>query len=80
MAHTWKIAFDSGLGTQASSDLITGHVAYHFFQDRSQQEAEAVESYGDVLDFKDTSDIFDFLAFTQSDIADVLEVDPSTLF
>jgi putative toxin-antitoxin system antitoxin component (TIGR02293 family) len=33
-----------------------------------------------VLDFKDTSVLFDFLEFTQADISELLEVDPSTLF
>jgi putative toxin-antitoxin system antitoxin component (TIGR02293 family) len=32
------------------------------------------------LDFKDTSALVDYLEFTQADVAEVLEVDPSTLF
>ena len=80
MAHTWRISFDPTRDAETASEVTTGYEAYHFFQDRSEGVSEAVEQYGNMLDFKDTSDIFEYLAFTQADIAEVLEVDPSTLF
>lgn len=80
MAHTWKIAFEAGRSPSGSSDLVTGREPYHFFQARVQDASEPEESYGEVLDFKETAEIFDYLEFTQADIAEILEVDPSTLF
>lgn len=76
MTHTWKISFGE------SNDQIfeTGQKPYYFFQESPAVVAEPVEAYSASLDFKETSVLFDFLEYTQSDIADLLEVDPSTLF
>src|SRR5690606_7098675 len=42
---------------------------------------EPREEYGGVvLDFQETGEFFDFLDFTTHDIAEVMEIDPSTLF
>ncbi|MBN7813629.1 DUF2384 domain-containing protein [Algoriphagus sp. H41] len=62
--------------------LETGVKPYHFF---SQQQLEASDTarapYGGIeLDFQETSSFFDFLDFTSHDIAEVMEIDPSTLF
>ncbi len=78
MGKTWKINLPEGEAVQ----LSTGVNAYHFF---SEQLLEAQDtpraSYGDlVLDFQETSSFFDFLDFTTHDIAEVMEIDPSTLF
>lgn len=76
MAHTWKISF----GGQDSDTLLTGQKPYHFFNDSPIVANEPEVLYGEMLDFKDTSVLFDFLEFTQADISELLEVDPSTLF
>lgn len=76
MTHTWKISF----GESNDQILETGKKPYHFFQDSPAVVNEPVEAYSSSLDFKETSALFDFLEYTQSDIADLLEVDPSTLF
>ncbi len=76
MTHTWKISF----GGQASDTLVTFQQPYHFFNDSPIVANEPEVLYGEVLDFKDTSVLFDFLEFTQADISELLEVDPSTLF
>lgn len=76
MMHSWKISF-AGLGDQT---LETGQKPYYFFQDSPALVGEAVETYAASLDFKETAILFDFLDFTQADISELLEVDPSTLF
>ena len=78
MEKAWKINLPDGGAIQ----IKAGVKPYHFF---SQQQLEASDTarapYGDVaLDFQDTSSFFDFLDFTTHDIAEVMEIDPSTLF
>lgn len=79
MTHTWKIT----MGGLDADSLVTGQKPYHFFKDIPFTPLlvnEPAAIYGEVLDFKDTSELFDYLEFTQADVAEVLEVDPSTLF
>jgi putative toxin-antitoxin system antitoxin component (TIGR02293 family) len=76
MGHTWKIT----LGDEDLDSLVTGQKPYHFFQEMPLTVSEPAVMYGEVLDFKDTAELFDYLEFTQADVAEVLEVDPSTLF
>jgi putative toxin-antitoxin system antitoxin component (TIGR02293 family) len=79
MTHTWKIT----MGGLDADSLVTGQKPYHFFKDilfTPLLVNEPAAIYGEVLDFKDTSALFDYLEFTQADVAEVLEVDPSTLF
>jgi putative toxin-antitoxin system antitoxin component (TIGR02293 family) len=76
MGHRWKIT----IGDQDLDSLVTGQKPFHFFQEMPLSVSEPSVMYGEVLDFKDTSELFDYLAFTQADVAEVLEVDPSTLF
>ncbi len=76
MSQTWKIRFS----TDTSEVIETGALPYHFFKDTISTVNEPREPYGAVLDFHETSQFFDFLDFTTSDIAEVMEVDPSTLF
>lgn len=76
MTHIWKISF----GEANDQIFETGQKPYYFFQESPAVVNEPVEAYGASLDFKETSLLFDFLEYTQSDIADLLEVDPSTLF
>ena len=76
MSQTWKIRFSS-----ANPAVVeTGIGTYHFFQEAALAVNEPRESYGAVLDFHETGQFFDFLDFTTNDIAEVMEVDPSTLF
>ncbi len=77
MGHTWKIS----LPESGSTDLETGLRPYHFFTSQVTQVQEPREPYGGVvLDFQETGEFFDFLDFTTHDIAEVMEIDPSTLF
>ena len=41
---------------------------------------EEISLYGKTIDFNTTQPLFDFLGFSQQDIAEMMEVDPSTLF
>lgn len=77
MGQTWKINFPGSGATQ----LETGVRPYHFFTAQVSQFQEPMEPYGGmVLDFQETNSFFDFLDFTTHDIAEVMEIDPSTLF
>jgi putative toxin-antitoxin system antitoxin component (TIGR02293 family) len=76
MTYTWKISFGGG----ADQILEIGQKPYYFFRDSPEVVHEAVEAYSPSLDFKETAILFDFLDFTQADISELLEVDPSTLF
>ncbi len=53
---------------------------YHFFHEPESRIEEASAVYEHPLGFADTKPLFDYLGFSQADIAEVLEVDPSTLF
>lgn len=76
MSQIWKIRF-----SESSPEVIkTGIRPYHFFQDSPSLVNESRESYGAVLDFHETGQFFEFLDFTTHDIAEVMEIDPSTLF
>ncbi len=77
MSQTWKINFPGS----ASAHLETGTQPYHFFSHQVSQVEEPRAPYGGVvLDFQETGSFFDFLDFTTHDIAEVMEIDPSTLF
>ena len=76
MSQTWKIRFS----TDSPEVIETGIRPYHFFQESLSLVNEPRESYGTVLDFHETGQFFDYLDFTTNDIAEVMEVDPSTLF
>lgn len=52
----------------------------YFYSDPKSQLKEEVGSYRKTIDFKTTYPLFDFLGFSQQDIAEMMEVDPSTLF
>lgn len=76
MTHTWKISF----GKEGDAAVRTGHEAYYFFQDSEAMVSEPQAAYGAALDFHETAELFEYLSFTQQDVAEVMEVDPSTLF
>ena len=77
MSNTWKIRFDE----QRTEELETGSRGYHFFSQSPSIVAEQRAQYGEaVLDFHETGSFFDYLDFTSQDVAELLEVDPSTLF
>lgn len=76
MSQTWKIRFT----TSDPTTIETGLNTYHFFQESLSLVNEPKETYNLALDFHETSQFFDFLDFTTNDIAEVMEVDPSTLF
>lgn len=76
MSHTWKIRFSG----QNPEVIETGIRPYYFFKDILPTVNEPIEPYVVVLDFHETSQFFDYLNFTTQDIAEVMEVDPSTLF
>ncbi|MDR7128428.1 putative toxin-antitoxin system antitoxin component (TIGR02293 family) [Algoriphagus sp. 4150] len=75
MTHTWKIS----LGEKESEIIRTGNDSYYFFQEAISMVSEPSEAYGVAVSFHDTGELFDFLDFTQQDVSEMLEVDPSTL-
>ncbi len=75
MTHTWKISF----GEAAAETIRTGNDSYYFFQEAIAMVSEPAALYDVAVSFHDTGEIFDFLDYTQQDISDMLEVDPSTL-
>lgn len=76
MRHLWKISSNKS----ESAGIDTGHTPYHFFKDSESIVNEPAEIYGESLGYSDTDPLFGFLEYTQADVAEVLEVDPSTLF
>tara|TARA_R110002020_G_scaffold451951_1_gene666204 strand:- start:48 stop:515 length:468 start_codon:yes stop_codon:yes gene_type:complete len=75
MTHTWKISF----GEAGAETILTGHDSYYFFQEVFSTVSEPAAVYDVSVTFHDTGEIFDFLDFTQQDVSEMLEVDPSTL-
>ncbi|RAI95017.1 antitoxin Xre/MbcA/ParS toxin-binding domain-containing protein [Algoriphagus yeomjeoni] len=75
MTHTWKISF----GEAGAKTIHTGNDSYYFFQEAISMASEPAAVYDLAVTFQDTGEIFDFLDFTQQDVSDMLEVDPSTL-
>lgn len=79
MGMTWKIRFDA----ERTEVITLAPKDYHFFlPDPTMEVVEkpAVVYGGRALDFHETSVLFEFLDYTNQDIAELLEVDPSTLF
>ncbi|MHA7129567.1 antitoxin Xre/MbcA/ParS toxin-binding domain-containing protein [Algoriphagus namhaensis] len=76
MKHSWKIA----IGESDSQEIGTGETPYYFFQPEGDVVSEPAEVYGESLVYSDTDALFGFLEYTHADVAEVLEVDPSTLF
>ncbi|REG83515.1 MbcA/ParS/Xre antitoxin family protein [Algoriphagus antarcticus] len=75
MTHTWKISF----GEAGAEAIRTGNDSYYFFQEVISMVSEPAAVYDVAVSFQDTGEIFDFLEFTQQDVSEMLEVDPSTL-
>ncbi|SFU07338.1 Protein of unknown function [Algoriphagus locisalis] len=75
MTHTWKISF----GEAGAESIRTGNDSYYFFQETVSMVSEPAAVYDLAVSFHDTGEIFDFLDFTQQDVSEMLEVDPSTL-
>jgi putative toxin-antitoxin system antitoxin component (TIGR02293 family) len=75
MTHTWKISF----GEAAAEAIRTGSDSYYFFQEAISMVSEPEAVYNITVSFHDTGELFDFLDFTQQDVSEMLEVDPSTL-
>jgi putative toxin-antitoxin system antitoxin component (TIGR02293 family) len=77
MAAVWKIRWDE----QRTESIEIPPKAYHFFNETTAIVDESQANYGEAtLDFHETSLIFDYLDFNSAEIAELLEVDPSTLF
>lgn len=75
MTHTWKISF----GEAGAESIHTGNNSYYFLQETLSTVSEPLAVYDVAVSFHDTGEIFDFLDFTQQDVSEMLEVDPSTL-
>src|SRR5690606_7542802 len=75
MTHTWKISF----GEAEAKVIHTGNDSYYFFKDSISIVGEPAAFYNVAVSFHDTGEIFDFLDFSQQDVSEMLEVDPSTL-
>lgn len=75
MTHTWKISF----GEEEAETVRTGSDSYYFFQQTISSVSEPAAVYNVAVSYHDTGELFDFLDFTQQDVSEMLEVDPSTL-
>jgi len=75
MTHTWKISF----GEAGAEAIHTGNDSYYFFQEAISVVSEPAAIYNVAVSFHDTGEIFDFLEFSQQDVSEMFEVDPSTL-
>lgn len=75
--HEWRIMDEKGRTIDAVSFSLP---AQYFFSGRDSAATEDREPYAKILDFKSTQPLFDFLGFSQQDVAEMMEVDPSTLF
>lgn len=77
MAAVWKIRWNE----QRTESIEIPPKEYHFFSHAPAIVAESQAKYGEAtLDFHETSLIFNYLDFNSQEIAELLEVDPSTLF
>lgn len=76
-AHVWKILDSKG---QVMDRVSIGAPSQYFFSHSASTAMEDLTHYGKAMDFKSTQPLFDFLGFNQQDVADMMEVDPSTLF
>ncbi|KPQ16024.1 MAG: toxin-antitoxin system TIGR02293 family antidote component [Algoriphagus marincola HL-49] len=76
MDQLWNIRFPDG----SQQALSTGKSRHYFFQRMIDSVSEPAAIYETAFKYEDTKDFFDFLGFTQQDISEVMEVDPSTLF
>lgn len=75
MTHTWRIRN----GITDTATVQTGHDSYYFFQRVFSEVSEPISGYGFSVSFHETGELFDYLDFTQQDVSEMLEVDPSTL-
>lgn len=73
----WKIVNDKG---QVLERISIKPPAQYFFSQSGSAVMEERGAYNKTLDFKSTQPLFDFLGFNQQDVAEMMEVDPSTLF
>lgn len=63
-----------------SSDFPKISETFYFFQPEPYQVSEPLEVVFELpLVLSETKPLFDYLGYTQHDVADVMEVDPSTL-
>jgi putative toxin-antitoxin system antitoxin component (TIGR02293 family) len=77
MGQIWKI----NIPGSPNAVVETGVQPYHFFSPQMMLGEVPREQYRSVvLDFQETESFFNFLDFTTHDIAEVMEIDPSTLF
>ena len=79
MTTTWEIRFDA----ERTEVITLAPKENHYFSPAPPMEVSegpAMAYGGKMLGFHETSLLFDFLDYTNQDIAELLEVDPSTLF
>lgn len=74
----WKIL--GGQGQLLEQVSFKAPSQYFFPSSTGSVAQEEPAAYGRTLDFNATQPLFDFLGFNQQDVADMMEVDPSTLF
>ncbi|MFC3416621.1 antitoxin Xre/MbcA/ParS toxin-binding domain-containing protein [Algoriphagus hitonicola] len=76
MSKAWTIAFSDG----KKEEISFQSKPYYFFQESISSFEEPAAVYQFAINFHQTKSIFDYLGFTQQDISEMMEVDPSTLF
>ena len=75
--HEWRILDEKGVTIDTLSFSLP---TQYFFPSPTSALMEDPGAYSKILDFKSTQPLFDFLGFNQQDVAEMMEVDPSTLF
>ena len=73
----WKIRNDKG---EVIDRISVKPPAQYFFSHSGSTVMEESGTYNRAISFKSTQPLFDFLGFNQQDVAEMMEVDPSTLF
>ncbi len=74
---SWKIM---GEGGQVLNTIELSTPSQYFFPHPPSQTMEEAVRYRKAMDFTATQPMFDYLGFSQQDMAEMMEVDPSTLF
>lgn len=76
MKNAWTIAFSDG----KKEEISFQSKPFYFFQESISSFEEPAAVYHFAIMFHQSKPIFDYLGFTQQDISEMMEVDPSTLF
>lgn len=68
------------ISSKDSSPILDIQELQYFFKTRTDMVSEPHPYLDGTMSFSETKVLFDFLDYSQHDVAEVMEVDPSTLF